>query len=80
MDELFEITKDYFKKTEKEKFLIFEDIYTQLEYLIISSELNPEGICHKLDHLREKSEDLEMYEVAELYKKLTIRVKQNFNV
>lgn len=80
MDELFEITKDYFKKTDEEKNLIFNDIYIQLEYLIVESRLDPEMVYVKLDRLREKSEEIEHYEVSELYKTLNERLKQNFNV
>lgn len=80
MDELFEITKDYFKKTDEEKNLIFNDIYIQLEYLIVQSRLDPEMVYVKLDRLREKSEEIEHYEVSELYKNLNERLKQNFNV
>lgn len=80
MDELFDITKDYFKKTDEEKNLIFNDIYIQLEYLIIQSNLNPEMVYVKLDRLRKESEEIEHYEVSELYKNLKDRLKQNFNV
>lgn len=80
MDELFEITKDYFKKTDEEKNLIFNDIYIQLEYLIVQSRLDPEMVYVKLDRLREQSEEIEHYEVSELYKNLNERLKQNFNV
>ena len=70
MDELFEITKDYFKKSNEEKHLIFLDIFLQLNNLIVESNLDLERVQIKLLNLQEKSVENEMYELAELYKKL----------
>jgi len=76
MDELFEITKDYFKKSEKEQEEIFLDIFVQLEMLIIESNLNVEMVTIKLERLQQTSVQDEMYELAELYRKLNNKIKE----
>jgi cell fate (sporulation/competence/biofilm development) regulator YmcA (YheA/YmcA/DUF963 family) len=76
MDELFEITKDYFKKTEVEQEELFLDIFVQLELLMIQSNLHVDMVLTKLESLQEKCVELEMYELAELYRKLNHKIKE----
>jgi hypothetical protein len=80
MDDLLEYTKDYFKKNEEEKLYIFTEIYTQIQYLILSSQVDPSMVYHKLDQLRIDSEAEEAYEVSELFKNLNIKLKENYGM
>lgn len=80
MDDLLEYTKDFFKKTEVEKQHIFTEIYTQIQYLIVTQQVDHILVYHKLEQLRIDSETQEIYEVAELFKRLNKKLVENYGM
>lgn len=74
MEDLLEITKDYFKKNEQEKQEILEEVFGQFAILIIENQFSSHDITVRVNRLIEKAELREDYEVAELFKQILNKV------
>lgn len=54
MEDLLEITKDYFKKNEQEKQEILEEVFGQFTILIIENQFSSHDITVRVNRLIEK--------------------------
>lgn len=74
MEDLIELTKDYFNKTTMEKELIHQKVLSDIMIIIQENELNILQVEQKLNELIQNSSDNEDYEVSELFLKVKEKI------
>ena len=79
MDDLLVITKDFFKKTEKEKSDIEDFVFMEFDMVIQQHELELSVVEQQLKNLQDKAELNEDYEICELFKRISIKIKNKYH-
>jgi hypothetical protein len=80
MEDIIDLTKDYFNKTTMEKEIIQQTVLSDVLLIIRENELNILEIDEKLNKIIQDSSDNEDYEVSELFLNVKKKVKNYYGL
>jgi hypothetical protein len=80
MEDIIDLTKDYFNKTSMEKEIIQQTVLSDVLLIIRENELNILEIDEKLNKIIQDSSDNEDYEVSELFLNVKKKVKNYYGL
>lgn len=80
MEDIIELTKDYFNKTTMEKELILQQVMSDMLLIINENDLNIHQVETNLDKIINDSTNNEDYEVSELFLKVKQKVRRYYGV
>ena len=80
MEDIIDLTKDYFNKTTMEKEIIQQTVLSDILLIIRENELNILEIDEKLNKIIQDSSDNEDYEVSELFLNVKKKVKNYYGL
>jgi hypothetical protein len=78
MEDIIELTKDYFNKTTMEKELILRQVMEDMIIIINENDLNIHQVETNLDKIINESTNNEDYEVSALFLKVKEKVKKYY--
>ena len=80
MEDIIDLTKDYFNKTTMEKEIIQQTVLSDVLLIIRENELNILEIDEKLNKIIKDSSDNEDYEISELFLNVKKKVKNYYGL
>ena len=80
MEDIIDLTKDYFNKTTMEKEIIQQTVLSDVLLIIRENELNILEIDEKLNKIIKDSSDNEDYEISELFLNVKKKVKNYYGM
>lgn len=80
MEDLIDLTKDYFNKTTMEKEIIQQTVLSDILLIIQENELNILEVEQKLNKIIKDSSDNEDYEISELFLNVKKKVKYYYGM
>jgi hypothetical protein len=80
MEDIIDLTKDYFNKTTMEKEIIQQTVLSDILLIIRENELNILEIDEKLNKIIKDSSDNEDYEISELFLNVKKKVKNYYGL
>jgi hypothetical protein len=80
MEDIIDLTKDYFNKTTMEKEIIQQTVLSDILLIIRENELNILEIDEKLNKIIQDSSDNEDYEISELFLNVKKKVKNYYGL
>jgi len=80
MEDIIELTKDYFNKTTMEKELILRQVMEDMIIIINENDLNIHQVETNLDKIINDSTNNEDYEVSALFLKVKEKVKKYYGM
>jgi len=75
MEDIIELTKDYFNKTTMEKELILQQVMSEMLLIINENDLNIHQVETNLNKIINDSVDNEDYEISELFLQVKEKIK-----
>jgi len=78
MEDIIELTKDYFNKTTMEKELILQQVMSEMLLIINENDLNIHQVETNLNKIINDSVDNEDYEISELFLQVKEKIKKYY--
>jgi len=78
MEDIIELTKDYFNKTTMEKELILQQVMSEMLLIINENDLNIHQVETNLNKIINDSTNNEDYEISELFFKVKEKIKNHY--
>jgi hypothetical protein len=80
MEDIIELTKDYFNKTTMEKELILQQVMSEMLLIINENDLNIHQVETNLNKIINDSVDNEDYEISELFLQVKEKIKKYYGM
>jgi hypothetical protein len=80
MEDIIELTKDYFNKTTMEKELILQQVMSEMLLIINENDLNIHQVETNLNKIINDSVDNEDYEISELFLQVKEKIKRYYGM
>ena len=74
MDDLSDLTKDYFKKSKKERIELLDQFYVEILNMVIENNVDKESLERHFDKIIRMSLEEEEYEISQLM----LEIKKRF--
>ncbi len=74
MEDLSDLTKDYFKKTQEERLELLDQFYVEILNMVIENEVSKESLERHFDKIIRMSLEEEEYEISQLM----LEIKKRF--
>ena len=78
MEDIIELTKDYFNKTTMEKELILQQVMSEMLLIINENDLNIHQVETNLNKIINDSVNNEDYEISELFLQVKEKIKKYY--
>jgi hypothetical protein len=80
MEDIIELTKDYFNKTTMEKELILQQVMSEMLLIINENDLNINQVETNLNKIINDSTNNEDYEISELFLKVKEKIRKYYGL
>lgn len=80
MEDIIELTKDYFNKTTMEKELILQQVMSEMLLIINENDLNIHQVETNLNKIINDSVNNEDYEISELFLQVKEKIKRYYGM
>jgi len=80
MEDIIELTKDYFNKTTMEKELILQQVMSEMLLIINENDLNIHQVETNLNKIINDSTNNEDYEISELFFKVKEKIRKYYGL
>lgn len=76
MDDLSDLTKDYFKKSQEERIELLDQFYFEILQMAVENEVEGEALQRHFDKIIKMSLEEEEYEISQLMSEIKKRFKE----